>query len=81
MGTADLRSAFSDAAPGFSCTQALLGYERHDGAEWQRLTFRGIGPDGAAFEVKSDLLAAHTNLEAAARTVAAQLAAKPEPEP
>ena len=58
-----------------------MDYERHENAEWQRLTFRGIGPDGIAFEVKSDLIPPNTHLETVARSVAKQLAAKPEPKP
>src|SRR5882724_9916374 len=70
MGASDLRSAFNSAAPGYSCTMALMDYHQHSGSEWQRLTFCGTKPDGTAFEVKSDLLPPETHLETAARAVA-----------
>jgi hypothetical protein len=77
MGAKELRDAFSGAAPGFSCTAALLDYERHENAEWQRLTFHGNDPNGILFEVKSDLLPPNVHLETVARSVAKKLAGIP----
>ena len=71
MGILDIRAAFSDALPaGYSCSAAWLSYEQHADIQWQRLRFRGTGPGGEAFEVRSDQLRPETDLHAAARKLA-----------
>ena len=54
MGVKDLRDAFSVAAPGYSCSQATLSYDRAHDTEWQILMFRGTDSSGMPFEVTSD---------------------------
>ena len=74
MGTKDLREAFNTAADGFfTCSVALLDYERVDGVEWQRLTFSGSAADGSAFSTQSGLIPAKSNVTQAARDTAVAL--------
>jgi len=74
MGVRELREAFNSAADGqFTCMMATLGYEQADNIEWQRLTFSGIGADGAPFQVQSARLKAGTNVLDAARETALAL--------
>lgn len=77
MGIAGLRDAFNAvASPRYTANMALMGMEQADGKEWSRLTFRGIGADGVAFEVVSDRLPAGAALTVAAGETARQLLAK-----
>jgi len=73
MGVADLKAAFNEAAPGFACTRATLGYEQANGTEWQRLTFYGTGADGQAFTIRSDRIRPHGDVLLATRETAARL--------
>lgn len=76
MGVADLRDAFTAGLGGAGvCSRAFLGYERQDGQEFQRLTFRGRWASGEAFEVHSELLDVGTDVVAEAKHVAARAAA------
>lgn len=80
MGASDLRAAFNAvAAPRFTADRALLGYEREGSAEYQRLTFLGRDAEGNAFETKSELLAAGTDVNAAARVTARRLLDQKDP--
>lgn len=80
MGVADLVAAFNLVAePRFTCVKAFLTYEPGDGIQWQRLTFRGTDAGGLPFEVRTDRLRPETDLAAAARSVAADMLAKPLP--
>lgn len=81
MGIADLREAFTVAAPGYSCARALFGYERLNGKEWQVMTFFGTKPDGQPFEIRSEMLSPGINLREAAAQVAQQLIAQQGPTP
>jgi hypothetical protein len=74
MAVSDLREAFNlVAAPRYTCQQALLDYERADGAEWQILSFSGRGQDGNGFEIKSDRIGPSGDLVVAARETAQRL--------
>lgn len=74
MGAADLRDAFNAvAAPSFQCQRAFLGYEAGNGIEWQRLTFSGTAANGEPFEVRSDRVRPHGDVNAEARATAQRL--------
>lgn len=80
MGVADLVESFNAvAAPKYAATNATMAYERKGGSEFQRLTFIGRREDGTAFEQKSELLRAETDLNTAARQVAQALLDKQAP--
>lgn len=83
MGVADLIAAFNEvASPRFAASKALMGIERRDGAEWSRLTFSGMGIDGAAFDVVSDPLPPGADPIPAARLTAQSLLdSRPPPSP
>lgn len=74
MGVGELREAFNSVSqPAFTCTLALLDYERDGGKEWQILLFRGTSADGKPFEVKSERLKGDIDLNRAAKDVAQKL--------
>lgn len=75
MGIGELRQAFNDICqPAFTCTLALLDYERGDNnTESQILLFRGTAADGTPFEIKSAPLSGDIDLNGAAKTVAQKL--------
>lgn len=78
MGVADLRDAFNAVSePRFTCTKALMNYDRSHDAESQILTFSGMGADGNSFEVKSGRLRGNANLITAAAESAQQLLDRP----
>lgn len=80
MGVADLVEAFNSiAAPKYAATNATMSIERKAGQEWQRLTFIGRREDGTAFEQRSELLRAETDLNTEARKVAQALLDKQAP--
>lgn len=77
MGVAGLRDAFNSvASPRYTCNMAFLANERVGGREYSRLTFRGIGSDGAAFEVKSDLVPGEADVNLAAKATAQKMIEK-----
>lgn len=74
MGVGELREAFNSVSQtAFTCTLALLDYERDGKAEWQILLFRGTSSDGAPFEIKSERLKGGIDLNIAAKEVAQKL--------
>lgn len=74
MGVAGLRDAFNSvASPRYTAQMAFLSTERSDGKEWSRLTFRGIGSDGAAFEIASDLVPPGADVNLAAKATAQKM--------
>lgn len=82
MGVAELRSAFNEVSePAFTCSRALLAYEKSGDVQWQRLTFSGIGQDGEPFEIKSDQLRPDADVVVAARATAQALVNRATPPP
>ena len=82
MGVGELRQAFNDICqPAFTCTLALLDYERDGGKEWQILLFRGTSSDGTPFEIKSERLKGDIDLNIAAKEVAQKLLDQRKPAP
>lgn len=86
MSVAGLRESFNAVSqPAFTCTLALLDYERETDPvtrklkEWQVLLFRGTSAVGAPFEVKSDRLLGGADLNAAAKEVAQKLLDQEKP--
>ena len=74
MGVGELRDNFNMVSqPDFTCTQALLDYERVNGKEWQILRFSGTGPDGSVFDIVSDGLGPGYDLNKAAREAAQRM--------
>lgn len=80
MSVAGLREAFNAVSePAFTCTLALLDYERETDPEtrklkeWQVLLFRGTSAVGAPFEIKSDRLPGGIDFNNAAKIVAQNL--------
>lgn len=74
MAVSDLREAFNVVvSPRYTCQQALMGYVRDAGAEWQILTFSGRGQDGNGFEVQSEKIKPSGDLIVAARETAQRL--------
>jgi hypothetical protein len=83
MGVGELRQAFDSVAgpAGFTCTLALLDYQRAHDTEFQILLFRGTDAAGAGFEIKSDPLRANSDLNQAAKEVAQRLLDQRKPRP
>lgn len=78
MGIGELRAAFNEICqPAFTCTLALLDYEREQlngkTVEWQVLLFRGTSADGKPFEIKSERHSGDIDLNVAAKEVAQKL--------
>lgn len=80
MGVGELREAFnSTSQPAFTCTLALLDYERTIDPDTKRtkesqiLLFRGTAADGSPFEIKSEPLKGGIDLNIAAKAVAQKL--------
>lgn len=78
MGIGELRTAFNEICqPAFTCTLALLDYEREQlngkTVEWQVLLFRGTSADDTPFEIKSERHSGDIDLNAAAKAVAQKL--------
>lgn len=78
MGIGELRESFNSVSqPAFTCTLALLDYERGqvDGknVEWQVLLFRGTSADGTPFEIKSERHPGNIDINAAAKATAQML--------
>lgn len=73
-GVKGLREAFNEvASPVYTCTMALMAYERVHDTEFQILTFRGRDADGTEFEIKSEMLRPSADLGAACRETAQRL--------
>lgn len=71
MGIADIKAAFNQVAqPQFTCTTALLDYQRKDSTEFQILSFSGTSASGEQFAIKSDRIRAGGDLIKAARDTA-----------
>lgn len=83
MGIGELREAFNSVSqPAFTCTLALLDYERTENndpkihrryLEWQILRFRGTGADGTPFDVVSQDIGPGADLNQAARETAQRM--------
>lgn len=74
MGVGELRAAFNSISqPAFTCTMALLDYERKDTTEFQILRFHGTAADGTTFEIKSDRLRPSADINQAAKETAQRL--------
>lgn len=80
MGSGELRENFNAVSqPAFTCTMALLDYERTTDPdtkktkESQILLFRGTAADGTPFEIKSDPITGGVDLNLAAKAVAQKL--------
>lgn len=78
MGAAGLREAFNAVSqPAFTCTLALLDYEREQingkTVEWQVLLFRGTSADGTPFEIKSERHPGDIDINTAAMDTAQKL--------
>lgn len=74
MGSGELRENFNSIShPGFTCTLALLDYDRANGKEWQILRFRGTGADGTPFEMVSQDIGPGADLNRAARETAQRM--------
>lgn len=78
MGVGELRESFNAVSqPAFTCTLALLDYERGHikgkFVEWQILLFRGTSADGIPFVIKSLRLNRDADLNIIAKAVAQKL--------
>lgn len=75
MGVSNLRESFNSvASPRYTCSMAFLATERDtSGNEWSRLTFRGTGPNGEAFEVASERVMRGEDVVIAAKATAHKL--------
>lgn len=74
MSTGELRENFNSVSqPAFTCTMALLDYDRANGKEWQILRFRGTAADGTSFEVVSQDIGPGVDLNQTARETAQRL--------
>lgn len=82
MGVGELRESFNAVSqPAFTCTMALLDYDRANGKEWQILRFRGTGADGLPFEVVSQDIGPGVDLNQAARETAQRMLDQRKPAP
>jgi hypothetical protein len=74
MGVGELREAFNSVSqPDYTCTMALLDYERVNGKEWQILRFSGNDATGGVFNVVSEDLGPGYDLNQAARETAQRM--------
>lgn len=82
MGVGELRDNFNAVSqPDFTCTMALLDYERANGKEWQILRFRGTGADGTPFEMVSQDIGPGADLNQAAKETAQRMLDQRKPAP
>jgi hypothetical protein len=73
-GVKGLREAFNQTSePLFTCTMALLDYDRANQKEWQILTFRGTDAEGKPFQIKSQDLGPGADMATACRETAQRL--------
>lgn len=79
MSIASIREVFNAAAAPYAATFTLMDTVRANGIEWNVLTFRGIGPDGADFEIKSNRIRPEGSLIEAAQETAERLKARTPP--
>jgi hypothetical protein len=74
MPVGELRDSFNSVSqPDYTCTLALLDYERVNGKEWQILRFSGNGAGGGSFAVTSEDLGPGYDLNQAARETAQRM--------
>lgn len=74
MGSADLRSAFNDAAaPYYTASTATMSQKMSGGIQQSILEFKGTDADGQPFEVKSNLIRPGGDVMQVARETAAAI--------
>lgn len=74
MGSADLRTAFNEAAkPYFKAITAMMSQKMSGGIQQSILEFKGTDDGGQPFEVKSNLIRPGGDVMQAARETAAAI--------